>query len=338
MKIKTKLLLLKDKYQNNYDEFDIDDNFNKTNDYTKKDSIDKYEDVDFNLSFSENVHNIFFKIFKNNLMNVKNYYVRNEVFESQAFLDSFDDEEYKLFFEKLIVTLAFDFFISSMKYLDNSLSMRFNLIYNFADTRLKGKAKNIKYYKYSLTIPKKLNSSENTEDINTLIKIKDKDISLIFDNYNEISSILEENIDKYMMNSGNSISDYLKSRKNHKKNIKYSYINFYGINNFPEFAKNYNEYINYNDILTGEALTLYKMSISDEIINEKISVINLPNRESYQTYLIIALYLYNYLLFEYNKKNITNNNTNQDKKFLKSKSQKINSTQQILTQANYKGN
>ena len=27
-----------------------------------------------------------------------------------------------------------------------------------------------------------------------------------------------------------------------------------------------------------------------------------------------------------------------DKKFLKSKSQKINSTQQILTQANYKGN
>ena len=338
MKIKTKLLLLKDKYQNNYDEFDIDDNFNKTNDYTKKDSIDKYEDVDFNLSFSENVHNIFFKIFKNNLMNVKNYYVRNEVFESQAFLDSFDDEEYKLFFEKLIVTLAFDFFISSMKYLDNSLSMRFNLIYNFADTRLKGKAKNISYYKYSLTIPKKLNSPENTEDINTLIKIKDKDISLIFDNYNEISSILEENIDKYMMNSGNSISDYLKSRKNHKKNIKYSYINFYGINNFPEFAKNYNEYINYNDILTGEALTLYKMSISDEIINEKISVINLPNRESYQTYLIIALYLYNYLLFEYNKKNNTNNNTNQDKKFLKSKSQKINSTQQILTLANYKGN
>ena len=61
MKIKTKLLLLKDKYQNNYDEFDIDDNFNKTNDYTKKDSIDKYEDVDFNLSFAENVHNIFFK-------------------------------------------------------------------------------------------------------------------------------------------------------------------------------------------------------------------------------------------------------------------------------------
>ena len=118
------------------------------------DSIDKYEDVDFNLSFSENVHNIFFKIFKNNLMNIKNYYVRNEVFESQAFLDSFDDEEYKLFFEKLIVTLAFDFFISSMKYLDNSLSMRFNLIYNFADTRLKGKAKNISYYKYSLSIPK----------------------------------------------------------------------------------------------------------------------------------------------------------------------------------------
>ena len=128
MKIKTKLLLIKDKYRNNYDEFDIDDNIFNSKNSSKRDSTDKYEDVDFNLSFAENVHNIFFKIFKNTLMEIKKEYKETHVFESQKFLDSFDDEEYKLFFEKIIITSAFDYFISSMKFLDNSLSMQFNLV------------------------------------------------------------------------------------------------------------------------------------------------------------------------------------------------------------------
>ena len=333
MKIKTKLLLLKDKYKNNYDEFDLDDNINYGNETIKKDSIDKYEDVDFDLSFAENVHNIFFKIFKNNLMNIKKYYIIKNVFESQKFLDSFDDEEYKLFFEKIIVTSAFDYFISSIKFLDNSLSTQFNLIYNFADTRLKGKSKKINYYNYSLSIPKKLKSPENTDDINLLIKLNNnnKNVSEIFDNYNEISTLLDENIDSYMSNSGNSISDYLKRRKNHK-NI-YSYITFYQNNGFIEFAKEYKEYINYVDILTEEALIFYKKAISFEAINKKTNIINLPNVESYQFYHIIALYLFNYLSYEYMK---NNNNINLEQKLLKTKTQKNNSTQQILKIAIFK--
>ena len=138
-----------------------------------------------------------------------------------------------------------------------------------------------------------------------------------------------------MHNSGNSISDYLKGRNSHKKNIKYSYINFYENEGFFEFAKKYNAYINYNDILTEEALIFYKKTIAYEIINKKTDIINLPNVESYQFYLIIALYLYNYLSYEYTKNN--NNKLNLEQTYLKNKSQKNNSTQQILKIANYKG-
>ena len=166
MKIKTKLLLLKGKFRNNYDEFDIEDNIGNGNDLNKKESEDKYEDIDFNLPFAENVHNIFFRIFKNSLMDIKNQYIINNVFDSQKFLDSFVDEEYKLFFEKIIVTSAFDYFISSMKFLDNSLSMRFNLIYYSSNNKLKGKVSKINYYKYTFTIPKKLKLIEDENEIN----------------------------------------------------------------------------------------------------------------------------------------------------------------------------
>ncbi|MBQ1779980.1 MAG: hypothetical protein II001_00925, partial [Bacteroidales bacterium] len=132
-----KLLLLKSKYKNNYDEFDIEGCSSNSDRNTKK-SSDEYEDVDFKLSFAQNVQNIFFRIFKNNLMNVKKEYITNNVFNSQKFLNSFDDEEYKLFFEKIINTVAFEYFLQSMKYLDNSLSRQFNLIYNYADKKLKG--------------------------------------------------------------------------------------------------------------------------------------------------------------------------------------------------------
>ena len=65
MKIKTKLLLLKSKYKNNYDELDIDGYSNNSSRRSSKISnMDEYEDVDFNLSFAQNVQNIFFRIFK----------------------------------------------------------------------------------------------------------------------------------------------------------------------------------------------------------------------------------------------------------------------------------
>ena len=349
MKIKRKLLLLKDKYKNNYDEFDLDDNIN---DLTKKDSIDKYEDVDFNLSFAENVHNIFFKIFKNNLMDIKKDFIVNEIFESQQFLNSFNNEEYKLFFEKIIVTSAFDYFISSMRFLDNSLSMRFNLIYNFADNRLKGKVKNIHYYNYSISIPKKINFSKKRDIINITQEKKDKYILSVLDNYNEISSIIDENSEKYMSNSGISINEYFKNRNSNQKNMKYSSINFYGEDGLIEFANDYNEYINYNNnkFLIEDALVLYKNIISNDIINRKTNIIKVPNIDSYQLNLLVALYLYNFLVYENTKRKINDNDNNNDyiinfndvsytkKKSIIIQSRKNNANKQILNSSKYKDN
>ena len=167
MKIKTKLLLLKSKYKNNYDEFDIENySNNSSSGRTTKISTDEYEDVDFKLSFAQNVQNIFFRIFKINLMNIKKEYITNNVFKSQKFLNSFDEEEYKLFFEKIINTQAFEYFLSSMKYLDNSLSRQFNLIYNYADKKLKGKVKELKYYNYTFSVPKNFRNSSQTSNNN----------------------------------------------------------------------------------------------------------------------------------------------------------------------------
>ena len=238
MKIKTKLLLLKSKYKNNYDEFDIEGSSTNSSGRITKISNDEYEDVDFKLSFAQNVQNIFFRIFKNNLMNVKKEYITNNVFNSQKFLNSLVDEEYKLFFEKIINTVAFEFFIGSMKYLDNSLSRQFNLIYNYADKKLKGKVKEIKYYHYSFLIPKKLNNSNNLNE-------KDKYISSLFENYNELSSIIEENMNKYYESNN---SDYSKSKSSSDKNMKFNILNFYGKNGFISFIQNYRYIINYKNV------------------------------------------------------------------------------------------
>ena len=67
-----------------------------------------------------------------------------------------------------------------MKYLDNSLSRQFNLIYNYGDKKLKGKVKEIKYYYYSLIVPKKLKNENNTyEKDNYILSLFEKHIIII---------------------------------------------------------------------------------------------------------------------------------------------------------------
>ena len=313
MKIKTKLLLLKDKFRNNYDEFDIEDYIGNGNDFNKRESEEKYEDIDFNLSFAENVHNIFFRIFKKSLMDIKNQYIINNVFESQLFLNSFVDEEYKLFFEKIIFTSAFDYFISSMKFLDNSLSMKFNLIYYSSNYRIKGKVPKINYYKYTFTIPKKLKLIEDEEE-NELFKIKIQNISFLFDNYNEISTKIEENLDKYYRDSTDSLTnDKNKTKEKPAKNAKYSIINFYEKDGFIDFAQNYEMVINYNNILLDEVMILYNHFFSTHSFNEETNIINISNKDINLSFYLIALFFHIFLV---NK----NQNIIMQLKTLKSKS------------------
>ena len=370
MKIKTKLLLLKSKYKNNYDEFEIEGYSNNSNSgRTTKISTDEYEDVDFKLSFAQNVQNIFFRIFKINLMNIKKEYITNNIFVSQKFLNSFVDEEYKLFFEKIINTQAFEYFLSSMKYLDNSLSRQFNLIYNYADKKLKGKVKEIKYYNYSLNLPKKLKNSNNSNE-------KDNHISSMFQNYNDISSIIEENMNKFFRNSGSNNSEFSKSKSSSEKNAKYNILHFYGKDGFISFIQNYKDIIDYRNIFFDETFNLYKdiSKINDndnekEIINNNFEcpllnninkyihnkngnekIIDVPQNNSYQLYIIIALYLYNYLYKNNSEKKNGNytvykNNTenivdkNQLQKIIKENkiNKKKNSSNTSIISINYKG-
>ena len=333
MKIKTKLLLLKSKYKNNYDEFDGEGGSSNGSGRTTKISTEEYEDVDFKLTFAQNVQNIFFRIFKNNLMNIKKEYITNNIFNSQKFLNSFDDEEYKLFFEKIINTVAFEFFLSSMKYLDNSLSRQFNLIYNYADKKLKGKVKEVKYFNYSFSLRRKFKLNKSNE--------KDTYIKSLFENYNEISSILDENSNKIFRNSESNNSIYSKSKSSSDKNVKYSNLHFYGKDGFISFLQNYRNIIDYRNSLFEEIFNLYNETISvkldlddnnqektmnnfecpllinmnkcmhnnmenkinklnedeiNKINNEKEKIMDIPKQNCYQLYIILALYLYYYLI------------------------------------------
>ena len=258
MKIKTKLLLLKSKNKNNYDDLDIDGySYNSSERQSKSSNVEEYEDVDFNLSFAQNVQNIFFRIFKNNLKNIKKDYIINNVFNIQNFLNSFDQEDYKLFFEKIVKTLAFDNFISSMKYLDDSASRKFNLICkNNSEKKIKEK-KNSKYYKYSFTIPKKLDKIFNL-----------KEMQDIYDEYNEISNSIDENLTKSTtsLNNSNKFSkssffinkSLIKENKIKNKNC----LSFYGKYGFISFSINNQNYFNYKNLIKEEILNIYK-----EVIN-----------------------------------------------------------------------
>ena len=250
MKIKSRLILLKSKFKNNFDNIELEGNQNYNNNLSNRESnVNNTEDdnddegVDFNLSFAQNVQNIFFSIFKNNLKDIKDY-IKNNNFNSQKFLNSFKNEEYKLFFDIIVKTAAFEIFINSMSYLDDCPSRKFNTICrNEYDRLSKEKAEQKNYYKYTFNIPKQLNK---------LFKIKFKDI---YEEYNEISNMLEDN--PYINIKGQDNNDCrklsFKSIKNH-----YCYLNFYGKDNFISFSlDNQNNFL-YKNIFKNEIIKIYK--------------------------------------------------------------------------------
>ena len=165
LKIKKKLMLLKNKNINFYDDVIIDNvNFSNLNNKNIE-----FEDVDFSLSFNQNVQKIFFRIFKNNLYRIKKEYMfnNNNTFDSKSFLRLFDDnKEYKLFFDKIINTYAFEFFILYMHYFDDSNSRLFNLICKNNNKNLDN---NNNYYNFEFSLFDNIfldnnnNNNNNTE-------------------------------------------------------------------------------------------------------------------------------------------------------------------------------
>lgn len=79
-----------------------------------------FEDVSDYRSFSENIQNIFFRILRSPLENFEVKFLKNNEFDSNLFLDSFSSDEYRDFWNKIITTSAFEYFILSNRYLDFS--------------------------------------------------------------------------------------------------------------------------------------------------------------------------------------------------------------------------
>ena len=163
IRIKSKLLKLKSKFKN-FDEIDYGNsnssfNSRKTNSReTINSNSDGNDDIDFQLSFSQNVQNIFFELFRNNLANIKSECISGNIFNSQKFLNSIEDAEYKFFFEKLINTLVFEDFIISMQYFDDSYSRQYYCIINENEKEKKNNGFNKKnqYYTYEFKIKKNI--------------------------------------------------------------------------------------------------------------------------------------------------------------------------------------
>jgi len=111
------------------------------------------EDVNFSRSFSENVQYIFFRIFRNSLNDVKHNYIIDNTFDSQRFLEDFHDENLREFWEKIINTAAFEYFILSFNHLDDSLTNLFRNVCKGSDDynqHLNGKDN---LFNFSLTLP-----------------------------------------------------------------------------------------------------------------------------------------------------------------------------------------
>ena len=357
MKIKSKLILLRSKFKNNFDNFTVDEG-GVQNDLMNKDD----DGVDFNLSFSQNVQNIFFSVFKDNLKNIKDY-IKNNNFNSQKFLNSFHNEEYKSFFDTIVKTAAFEIFINSMSILDDCNSRKFNQICKYEyEKKSQERLEQNSYYNYSFNIPFKLN-----------LFFKIKEFKVTYDEYNEISNIIQnvhyKDIDLFNNKLENSNGSFRSIK------FRYSYLNFYGKDNFISFAlTNQNNFL-YKNVIKKEMVRIYKeifqvyfdeenfLKYSNKLIidirqtltktskknikefnlysNSKKVIVDAPIKSCCQIYLLIATFLSSTVkITNIDTKNIEGLKKSNSKKIVTEimRSKSIKTTNSFLSQFKYKTN
>ena len=117
-----------DSKTNKFAHLNIKSNLNTNDIKTDYTNFFLFEDISIYRSFSENVQNMFFRILRNPLENFEKKYLKNNEFDPAVFLDSLDSDDYKDFWEKIIYTAAFEYFILSNQYLDDSNTHLFNNI------------------------------------------------------------------------------------------------------------------------------------------------------------------------------------------------------------------
>ena len=100
--------------------FEAEDIYLDENDKKKYNNKNfELEDVDMSKSFGENIHYIFFRIFRYQLSVIQSNFVKNKVFDVQIFLEDFCQDEMRDFWDKLTSTVAFDNFLMSLNNIDN---------------------------------------------------------------------------------------------------------------------------------------------------------------------------------------------------------------------------
>ena len=115
-KIKKKI-----RYLYNPKMYEVEDIYLDENDKQKYNNKNfELEDIDMTKSFGENIHYIFFRIFRYQLSVIQNNFVKNKVFDIQIFLEDFCQDEMKDFWDKLTSTVAFDNFLMSLNNMDNN--------------------------------------------------------------------------------------------------------------------------------------------------------------------------------------------------------------------------
>ena len=139
-------------YIKNPEIFDIEDIIEDDEDKINFKMNYNIEDIDRNKSFGENIHYIFFRIFRNSLNIMKKHFTDDKVFNVESFLnDELCQEDMREFWEKVTSTVAFEHFIISFKNLDDSLSKIFKNI--LSDDKTKNNQDNIDLLTIELTLP-----------------------------------------------------------------------------------------------------------------------------------------------------------------------------------------
>ncbi len=87
------------------------------------------KDTSSTSTLAKNIQYIFFRVLRGPLENYKQKYIINQnVFDPEKFLSEFDCDIYKYFWNKIIQTIAFEYFIFSDQYIDDSNNIIFENI------------------------------------------------------------------------------------------------------------------------------------------------------------------------------------------------------------------
>lgn len=184
IKIRTKVRLLR------YPKLDV------IEDLFEEPEIQLISDVNPNDSFPKNIQRIFFRIFKNDLCNVEEYLNKKYKFNQKDFLDNFDGNERKSFWEEVSNTQAFETFILGYKYLDDENTIRFRNMKHLVDISCGGYTKD-SCYEFSFNMPDCIGYIIDE----VIFKLEDKDG---YESGNNNDLLANYNNDDYELGNGGS--------------------------------------------------------------------------------------------------------------------------------------